>query len=1759
MVTVSYSAPVLLKVSGPGATMADTRGLQRLILSGVNFGPEGSLVGSVVYGTQPGYLPNNDMDRYGWNDKLQEYGCKRGWTGNSNASQCPGIGCCTVCKDAPMLIGEPGKQIEIPDLLCDSRRNKLFRRSSAQQELARVCDGSGSPCGIQTTDCKVTSENTEITCISGEGTGVDHWWVVKVEGQESIPIKGNTSYAPPVVEEYSGPGSKNADTAGGQVIHLTGRGFGSKIRNAISRVQYGQIVDGEMMLNFTAHGLLVKDCSRVEYDPETGKEVYGKWCYLRQTSNESLRMVNGTVVRSCKVTVDHTQIECLTAPGVGQSQQWKVSIDDQWSSIRTTKYRAPEVYEIETYTKHCEGQNEDGSDVCPKVSPAAAKDLHTDGGEEVVVIGDNFGPSDEYKLNHSQSIEVVVEYGPTGTEYVCENVRVLSHTRIACVTQPGIGAKMRWRVFVHDQNSTLSTWWVEYARPEIRKIVYPIKEDKLASGDDIYLGETASVSTKGGEIVRIWGTNFGVFAADLDPEIRLNVWFDGNMYIDNTHGDGSPEVIGPVKQGTLLRWGTGEAPAYRSQWFREPSPNAWTADNNTLSEKLHFIDFAVPAGQGKGKRVAVVLSVGDKHLVSSASVARTPDEANLLRSSDLINYRDPEVLGVNIFEGSVKESRTLFVTGDSFGGKRSLGELRVTQRTSDFYPDPEGAQYGPLLDENGYPIRIGGGRAAVEESCEFQMATVESEGWPAVRLCTRAAGVDLGAPWLPGTTLCAEHGKPFTLSGDNAVIDEGTPPPAAGVDWNVRVDEQNCVNPLESPDGFSSRVRKHSCRWDADAKKCRAYFGDVQQINTTEWGHEGVLFEYWGILKPDPQGVPDMNGNIPRILEGFVELDVTEIAAVPSRCGEAGVGACAIELSNTMYFASYSPQVWSVAAGPETKFGQQESFEPGFKTAMIGDEYTNANVTGTKYYEYICGEKMCNDVGCDEPPYSGSKLELLPYKTNDLVIENKWCGPCVGRRICYTLKMTAGKPQQEMPHTEHHFENNIWGPNYSPFLADKIQNVHTHDDAVHRNHTLAKQMGWEQHYDHEAWEGDAPLPYTDPRQKNRTCGLDANCMGSNKAERVKLWYSTNGNEGVTVFGRYMTVKRSQLTVTVGPRSKSVRPYPATIAKITKLNQKEKVFRLEFFTPPGQGINQQLIVKRGAQASSPVIINYRPPHISKVRLKDCDFDIFGWDADPVEGDDIGADGKSIAPEWPFGKVAARPKGRTAALGDCRQRGKEGRSVHEEIRGSEDEACSVAHANNNVGYLICKNINPDTGEHYEWPSRGQRDAGIKSDTTCEEYGGIKTTVAARQCKAYMTCGDRYCTNSWMREKVSKPGESAELMRYEWCFKESTKKSVRDCFRAVREEAINQGKWKTADNQNCRFECMANERAETSVAAEGTRNIVVSSLGGTIVIYGEDLGFEVFDDQGRPHMFGKNDEISYPGRANGLVSQWSGHEGTFKAVESHMCNWVQYMLPNQQTLADIAKGVICPKHIQEGADYCSAAGPQAKYCYCSMKIECYIPPGQGAGHEFRLVVGDQESEPFTFSYAAPHVQRIDRGNVNSPVPTAAGTDIDEMITVTLTGNNFGLAMPHILGKKGYDPNVAIVRAGFGFAEHDETNGKFVDTHMKASRLDMTSTDLDAPCDCREEDASSKGCSTGPFCKDKEDVKVTIGVHDCAIWDHNGNSRAYSPYEQGEHMICGENIFDDMASPEERSDSNIYARPYKLEVEQQKTKSGHSKWPCR
>jgi hypothetical protein len=43
---------------------------------------------------------------------------------------------------------------------------------------------------------------------------------VNVEGQTSIPVFGNNSYAVPVIETYSGEGVKNARTSGGQVVIL---------------------------------------------------------------------------------------------------------------------------------------------------------------------------------------------------------------------------------------------------------------------------------------------------------------------------------------------------------------------------------------------------------------------------------------------------------------------------------------------------------------------------------------------------------------------------------------------------------------------------------------------------------------------------------------------------------------------------------------------------------------------------------------------------------------------------------------------------------------------------------------------------------------------------------------------------------------------------------------------------------------------------------------------------------------------------------------------------------------------------------------------------------------------------------------------------------------------------------------------------------------------------------------------------------------------------------------------------------------------------------------------------------------------------------------------------------------------------------------------------------------------------------------------------------------------------------------------------
>merc|ERR1712196_126768 len=79
---------------------------------------------------------------------------------------------------------------------------------------------------------------------------------------------------------------------------------------------------------------------------------------------------------NCSVTKDHIEIECLSVVGVGSNHSWQTKIGDQISPLSssysvhaTTAYERPSVKGV-----------------------AGTTLLSTRGSEELIIIGDNFGP-----------------------------------------------------------------------------------------------------------------------------------------------------------------------------------------------------------------------------------------------------------------------------------------------------------------------------------------------------------------------------------------------------------------------------------------------------------------------------------------------------------------------------------------------------------------------------------------------------------------------------------------------------------------------------------------------------------------------------------------------------------------------------------------------------------------------------------------------------------------------------------------------------------------------------------------------------------------------------------------------------------------------------------------------------------------------------------------------------------------------------------------------------------------------------------------------------------------------------------------------------------------------------------------------------------------------------------------------------------------------------------------------------------------------
>ena len=397
---------------------------------------------------------------------------------------------------------------------------------------------SYGPSGVEYTakSCAISVAHTEIKCLSAAGVGKGHVWMVTVGGLTSQPSADTTSYHVPAITSVDGQGAQLADTAGGELVIVTGTNFGpagglAKL-GAVPVVKYGgdkgtKYVARQCNVSlevphttihcFTAPGtgkdhawtvdiksqMSAVFAANTSYHPpivasfprgypgadkavtEGGQPVVIQGDYFGSLSLGTVPTVtygpegNEFNASGCAILTSHTEILCNTTEGAGTDLKWVVRVDGQDSKSPTTNYGRPKVLSIV-------GQ------------PAAG--FSSDGGDVFTVTGKNFGPPDGGFLNF-------VKYGPSGIEYTASQCSVLSHFEIQCTTVPGIGPENVFTVSVASQISDVSSASMAYADPVITNI----------SPDNAV--------TNGGTLIALTGTNFGL--NDVFTKSNIKVEFEG--------------------------------------------------------------------------------------------------------------------------------------------------------------------------------------------------------------------------------------------------------------------------------------------------------------------------------------------------------------------------------------------------------------------------------------------------------------------------------------------------------------------------------------------------------------------------------------------------------------------------------------------------------------------------------------------------------------------------------------------------------------------------------------------------------------------------------------------------------------------------------------------------------------------------------------------------------------------------------------------------------------------------------------------------------------------------------------------------------------------------------------------------------------------------------------------------------------------------------------------------------------------------------
>ena len=428
------------------------------------------------------------------------------------------------------------------------------------------------------TNCRVTKQNTEVTCVVPEAgdpsklSSVGLKWiltVVSVDGVAKNHVTTSTavtSYLPPVITAVTG--ADTLSTTGGENIVLTGTNFGDTSSSIY--VSYGPI---GMETMYAAKDCVVTvahteaTCKSVE---GYGKDMSFQITVLRQSSVLTLysygygvpviTAVTGPTPGNTKVLntkggdiiiitgSNFGRKRSTTAPGSANGVQVPGSTfatlgrDDVAIFYgRTTGYENRMIFcdvvehhiKMECTTAPGVGINHKllaaiGNQISAvaselfnykppvllTVTGPGSLDASTVGGQEVFITGDQLGPA-IMGVDPVVAVSLEVTYGRDGLRYTAQGCRIMDdHIRVRCLTSPGVGRLHKWKLTVGAQISPFLEAFTSYAPPSIAE----------------YTGDGAKdANTAGNQWVIIAGRNFGTVAEDQ----QYNTINNGS-YIDSS-------------------------------------------------------------------------------------------------------------------------------------------------------------------------------------------------------------------------------------------------------------------------------------------------------------------------------------------------------------------------------------------------------------------------------------------------------------------------------------------------------------------------------------------------------------------------------------------------------------------------------------------------------------------------------------------------------------------------------------------------------------------------------------------------------------------------------------------------------------------------------------------------------------------------------------------------------------------------------------------------------------------------------------------------------------------------------------------------------------------------------------------------------------------------------------------------------------------------------------------------------------------------